>query len=206
MTMRNPEVLIPAQAEGGQKDFEYEYACRSAEEAKQYFQRCKDRLMDINNWHNIGGAPSAIFKITDNYGKELHIKATISQYIKIDVPGPGPAASGGNDWVQIEHVISGKLNDNEEYAAIRVRPSAAPDKAGATIMHFFSDKATSTFILKRMGNTITIQYAGRNEVANKKADVLIDQVRNAVVATTARMGFSDVQWKSLIKGIIGLHQ
>jgi len=43
---------------------------------------------------------------------------------------------------------------------------------------------------------------GRNEQPNTDAENLIDKARNIAVAAGAMLGFSKVQWKSLVDGLV----
>ncbi|MBC8052817.1 MAG: hypothetical protein H7Y13_07110 [Sphingobacteriaceae bacterium] len=68
--------------------------------------------------------------------------------------------------------------------------------------HFFKDDASSTFLVQRNGLTVKAEVHGRNEQANTNTEKFIDKARNILVAAGAMLGFSDFQWKSLVKGLI----
>ena len=71
------------------------------------------------------------------------------------------------------------------------------------VAHFYSDEATSNFIVRRDGTKVTAGVYGRNEKPNvKKSDTVIDKIRNAVVGTGGVSGFSKLQWKALVSGLL----
>ncbi len=89
-------------------------------------------------------------------------------------------------------------------AALLVRPSPDPQNSGHTTAHFFKEDATSTFMVRRDGNTITAEVHGRNETPNTDVNHFLDSVRNIIMSIGAILGFSKLQWKSLVQGLISL--
>ena len=85
---------------------------------------------------------------------------------------------------------------------MRVRPATNPNNDRQDVAHFFSDEATSNFMVKREGTTITAAVYGRNEKPNTGAEKAVDKARNTAVATGAVSGFSKLQWKSLVNGFL----
>jgi hypothetical protein len=71
------------------------------------------------------------------------------------------------------------------------------------VAHFFSDEATSNFIVQRRGLEVIAAVLGRNEKPNTGAEKIIDKARNTAVATGAVTAFSKLQWKSLVNGLLG---
>jgi hypothetical protein len=43
---------------------------------------------------------------------------------------------------------------------------------------------------------------GRNEKPNTNSDAVADKIRNTLVGLGAIAGFSKIQWKNLVKGLI----
>jgi hypothetical protein len=68
--------------------------------------------------------------------------------------------------------------------------------------HFFEDLATSTFVIERIGNPVTARYYGRNELPNTETSEKKDIIRNAIVATGAAAGLSELQWSALLKAFL----
>lgn len=67
---------------------------------------------------------------------------------------------------------------------------------------FFTSEATSTFQVKRIGQTVYAEEHGRNEVPNKDTSFATDNIRNTFVGWSAKIGLSYPQWKSLVEGIV----
>ena len=84
-------------------------------------------------------------------------------------------------------------------------PAASPSVTLNTkndIAHFFSDEATSSFVVKREKNRVIAGVYGRNEKPNTDSETLTDSIRNTAMAAGALSGFSKIQWKSLVAGLL----
>jgi hypothetical protein len=146
---------------------------------------------------------SATFQLTDQYGKEVNRTAEKGDYFKINIPAPGSVEGHGFDWVNIEAIEDISNPDGDiERVALRVRPASNPREKGENVAHFFSEDSTSSFIIERLGNQLKAAVYGRNETPNTSTSNLIDKVRNVIVGVTAILGFSNIQWKNLVKGLI----
>lgn len=128
-------------------------------------------------------------------------QAEKEDHFKIDIPGPGPVTGDGFDWVQVE-AIEEKEEGEEQSITVRVRPATNPNNERKDVAHFFSDDATSCFMVKRQANTVTAAVYGRNEKPNIKAETVSDKARNVAIASGAITGFSKLQWKSLVNGLV----
>ncbi len=199
------QIPLPEKEEGMHKDIDAQTITDTVEEARQLFKVVKSRLLDVNNWDKLCGAASAEFTLTDADGKKVEGKPEVGLFFKIDVPGPGSRTGGGFDWVKVEAIEeNNEVNDDREFIIIRVRPSDNPTTTDKDVAHFFSDKATSNFLILREKNTVTAAVLGRNEVANTDQSTgLLDKLRNAVVGISAALGISNPQWKSLVNGLLG---
>jgi hypothetical protein len=194
---------VPDQEEGTKKDIDHSVTAVDENDARKLFMIARNRLVNVNHWKEFSGPASANFRLTDAAGKELDRTVEQGDLFKIDLPAPGPAEGKGYDWVKVEAVEeTGNPNGNKESIAIRVRPTQSPLTPGNDTAHFFSEKATSSFVVERNGTEVTAGVFGRNEVPNTDTNNIIDKVRNAIVGSTAILGFSNVQWKSLLKGLI----
>jgi hypothetical protein len=193
--------LIPENRSGMETNTESTAECRDEAEAKEFFSLVRQRLLHVNGWHELAGTGTADFALTDSSGNEVARNAQQGDHFRIDIPGPGPATGDGYDWVQVEAVEEEHNGDNE-CVAIRVRPATNPLNEKTDVAHFFTDDATSSFIVKRESNRITAGVYGRNEKPNTKADTVTDKLRNAAVGTGAITGFSKLQWKSLVNGLV----
>ena len=199
----NKTVPIPVQEEGAEKNIESRFTADTPDEAKLFFLKAKERLLNVNRWHAVCGALSANFQLTDNSGNPVDGEAKNGHHFKIDIPGPGSTSGEGYDWVQVEEVQQTKdPAADAEFVLIRVRPTSNPQRPDENVAHFFSDKSTSNFVVKREKNILMAAVYGRNETPNTETENLIDKARNAIVGSTAVAGASNVQWKSLTDGLL----
>lgn len=197
--------IVPEQKTGAKTDVVSTEEFPSIDEARAFFQQCKQRLLNINGWSKLGGKASADFKLADKDGNEVQRSvAERGDHFKIDIPGPGTITGEGYDWVKIEDIEdSTDGTEDQEVVALRVRPTGNPNNDKTDVAHFFTDEATSSFIVQRKGNVVSAEVHGRNEKPNTAADAVIDKTRNTMVAAGAMAGFSEVQWKSLVNGLLG---
>lgn len=197
----NNEDIIPAQQEGTSGDTETVQNFETTEAAMKFYEVAKQRLLHVNNWQKWAGAATAHFQLTDAKGKHVDRSGQEGDYFKIDIPGLGPLTGEGYDWVQVEKITETHSGDGERIV-IQVRPASNPNNERKDVAHFFSDSASSSFIVKRDGKTVTAHVHGRNEKPNTNAETLVDKVRNAAVATGAVAAFSKLRWKSLVNGLV----
>lgn len=193
----DPKEVIPEQSEGTQTNTESEIELENEEEAKSFFITVKERLLQVNNWRQYAGTGTADFELTDEKGNPADRLPQKGDHFKIDIPGPGTVTGEGNDWVQIE-----ELTEDENCIGIRVRPATNPKNERKDVAHFFDETATSSFIVKREKNKVIAGVYGRNEKPNTNTETVVDKIRNATIATGAISGFSKLQWKSLVNGLV----
>jgi hypothetical protein len=195
------EHIIPEHESGIQTKTVSEVECATDDEAKQFYEVVKNRLIQVNGWHQVAGALTADFQLTDDRGEPANRTVQKGDHFKIDIPGPGPVTGDGYDWVQVEEVE--EINSAEEQAiSIRVRPATNPTNERKDVAHFFSEEATSCFMAKREGKKVWAGVFGRNEKPNTNAETVVDKTRNVAVASGAISGFSKLQWKSLVNGLV----
>jgi hypothetical protein len=193
----NAEDVIPEHSKGIQTDTESSTELSSEEEAKEFFKIVKDRLLSINKWHEYAGSVTAGFQLTDKKGNAVERKPKQGDHFRINIPGPGTVTGEGNDWVKIE-----TIKEDKDCIGIRVRPATNPTNEKKDIAHFFDEEATSSFIVKREYKKVTAGVYGRNEKPNTNTETVIDKLRNTAIATGAISGFSKLQWKSLVNGLV----
>jgi hypothetical protein len=191
------EEIIPEHDKGTQTNTESSIELSSEKEAKDFFKTVRERLLNVNKWHDYAGSASADFQLTDKNGNPVDRKPQKGDHFKIDIPAPGTITGEGNDWVQIEAV-----EEDEDSIGIRVRPATNPTNERKDVAHFFDKEASSSFLVKREAKKITAGVYGRNEKPNTHTETLIDKLRNATIATGAISGFSKLQWKSLVNGLV----
>ncbi|MGI4750790.1 MAG: hypothetical protein ACRYFB_09160 [Janthinobacterium lividum] len=195
---------IPQQEKGNHADIQHETTLNDHEAAVQLFEAAKKRLMDVSRWGEIADGISAKFQLVNAEGLEVDRPAQVSDYFKIHIPGAPSSETGqGNDWVRIENIQDETDAATDlQIVSICVRTASNPQKPETEPAHFFNEEATSTFVVKRKGNTVSAEVHGRNEVPNLHADGIWDTLRHVVVAISAIIGFSNQQWNNLVKGLI----
>jgi len=194
---------LPQQHTGRQTDFIHEKRYDKLELAHRAFQAASARMLSVNNWHEYAGAGSAKFTLCNNQGEEVEVMAEEGFFISIDLPGPGPDAGGGVEWVLVEKLSSeGGAHTAKEYVLMTLRPAADPRKDAAEIAHFYTDESTNTFIVRRDGMVVSAGAHGRNESPNNEDVDLHDKLRNTAIALMARVGLSGGQWQKLVDGLI----
>jgi hypothetical protein len=197
------EGLLPPQTRGEATQTAAEVLTEREEDARYVFERASERLLDVNQWTDMCGSLVAGFQLTDEMGKDLQGHAAVNDFIRIDIPGPGPREGRGYDWVQIEKVEQAVVTATDGLFFIQVRPSPAPPvRTGAAPAHFLEDSATSTFVLERKGKRVTMTVFGRNEVPNSRLPDNPDKLRNKIVGSLGAIGLSKVQWKALVQGML----
>jgi len=92
---------------------------------------------------------------------------------------------------------------NSQSVLVRVRPTDNPTTDNDEVAHFFSNDATSNFLVVREGKLVRAAVRGRNEVPNTTTRSVIDKTRNALVGSGAIAGFSSPQWSRLVNAILG---
>lgn len=192
---------IPKQIEGSFSDTVSEVNFETVAEAKVHFESVKNRFLDINSWELFAGEQKASFSLRDNEGNLLLETPQEENYLRIEIPGLKNACGEGFDWVIIEK-IEEESTPAIESVFIRVRPISDPTKQENKTAHFFCDKATCTFIIKRIGSNIFAEVHGRNEEPNMQHLNLSEKARNFLVAMGGILGGSKFQWKSLTEGLI----
>ncbi|ERJ57296.1 hypothetical protein [Sphingobacterium paucimobilis] len=195
--MRTP---IPEQIEGKALDCFKTIDFPSLQDSARFFEQAKTKLLDINNWHQITGRPSAEFQIMDSFGLPLDRTVERGDYIRIDIPGPGLPSADGYDWVQVESIDKQSEGQNQRLT-LTLRPSPDPTNEHTDTAHFFKRLATSSILLEQTGKRIFIHYAGRNEIINTDNSSILDNFRNFMVGLGAKMGASFPQWQALVDGL-----
>ncbi|HET6226082.1 MAG TPA: hypothetical protein VFF27_07365 [Bacteroidia bacterium] len=195
--------IIPKQFIGTQTGATSKIKLDTRHKALLVFKEARERLLDINNWEKICGSGSAEFTLTDGNGEPLNgTTPKIGHLIRIKLPAPANKDGDGYDWVRIEEFEESKslVSDSELYG-FRVRPVENPKNKSGNTAHFYTDHATSTFLVIRYSHTIFALERGKNEVPNN-SDSWLSTIRNKLVAITAMIGLSKPQWKKLVEGIL----
>jgi hypothetical protein len=198
--------LIPVNIEGKQNNLSCPRELSSHKLAAECYIEACTRMLSPFIWHKLFGALGASVALIDKTGNEVANRlAQADDYMRIDIPGPGPVAGHGYDWVRIE-AIENRQEGDEAICGMRARPAAPPASDNNNIAHFFQPTSTSTFIIHKSGNIVTAHYHGRNEKANAETGITIDNIRNTIVASGAIVGLSEAQWTGLIEAFVNSNQ
>ena len=193
---------VPQQHSGVAKHIEEQIDCASVQQAEALYQQAAQRLLHVSQWHKWCDIPGAVFSVKQADGTNAPDgQAVKGLWISIDIPGPGTVTGKGLDWVHIDKVNQHAHGD-EAITQIVVHPSSPPNPTKHDTAHFLSSESSSTFVVTQKGKLVTATIYGRNEQPNTATDNIIDKVRNTLVYLGAVAGLSDVQWKSLAKGLL----
>ncbi|HUR67584.1 MAG TPA: hypothetical protein VMZ03_14620 [Chitinophagaceae bacterium] len=195
-------LLVPPGTKGKSVDLEQTFTATMLDEAKAVYEKAVKRLQQPSSWHKLTGDPGAVFTVKDPSTMAEKKSAAINDLIKIDLPAPGSPAGDGHDWVKVEKISRDFDEQADESFGLLAKVTENPEDPEKGIAHFFAEGASSTFIIKRKGSTVTASYHGRNETPNTENPGLADKVRNTIVALGALAGISELQWKALLKGFI----
>lgn len=189
---------VPRQHKGARSDIKYIIRTFGESEGLHLYERARKNLLNINRWQELAGKFSASFRLTDPFGKLVDRLPLQGDFIRIHLP---TSAEDKFDWVRIEAIEEQKFHDNLNFIMIRVRPSDPPRKEEET-EHFFSQEATSSFLVQRTGRKVEASVKGRNELPNVETPGWINKIRNLFIGLGAMMGLNYPQWKGLVRGIL----
>ncbi|PZR22946.1 MAG: hypothetical protein DI535_25085 [Citrobacter freundii] len=165
--------------------------------ASHAFHQSAQRLLHPQQWKDLSGTGSASFEVIDQQLNLTDREIAEGDYIRIDIPGPGPRSGNGYDWVKVELIES-----SGDHLGIKVKPCANPEEKQEEPAHFFSEASSSTLMVRLTDITLTASYHGRNETVNNETGNVAENIRNTAIATGALAGLSEVQWTKLIRGLL----
>lgn len=180
--------------EGKDKTYSSKKVYESSTKARLAFAKAKKKLFDVNGWSDIPRPWDSVFAIYSQQGQMLEKeKITISDLIRIDLPGPFPS-----NWVQVID-----LKDSAYEAEFTVRPCASPlDDSSQKTAHFFSSEATSKFKVEQVGKEVRGYEIGKNEVINNQEEAGDRGLVNTVVSEGGWLGFQSLQWNMLTEYLV----
>ena len=195
--------IVPQHTQGKKNDLVHTVSFATREQAHDCFKRACKRLRNPKIWHELVGMFGGEFVLVNETGNEPYRLAEIGDMYRINLPGPGPKAGNGYDWVRVD-AIEDKSDEtgNEELFAMRIAPTVNPYNESPSTAHFFKAGASSTFVIKNMTNQVSASYHGRNEIANTETESTVDNVRNAIIGSAALAGLSEIEWNTMIKALL----
>ncbi|MEG0925484.1 hypothetical protein [Chryseobacterium sp.] len=191
---------VPLQKSGGFHDTEstkrFEQAVISLK-----FEIAKKRFFTINNWKEYCGEAFAEFKLYNFTGIPVERDPQKGDFIRINIPGPGETEAKGFDWVEVTDICFFQDTFSESIL-MTCRPSPNPiDKKNTHTAHFYSSRASSSFIISRGTDYLKAAVYGRNESSNFNATFL-DIIRNMIITAGGRAGVAKIQWKKLTEAFL----
>ena len=201
MELKNDLGIIPEQYTGEDIETTSTVSFKNRTEALSFYQVARSRLLNVNEWHSVAGFISGRFYVVNRSGEMLNRPVEKDDFLKIDIPGPGSSEGNGFDWVHVEE-LKEITTVHLQSIGFRVRPTHNPGGAKDKTAHFYSNEATSTFIVTQKDHEVTVQIFDLNLTANSEAGTVTDKIRNVAVGVGAIGLFSKVQWKNLADGIL----
>ena len=201
MELKNDLGIIPEQYTGEDIETTSTLSFKNRTEALSFYQVASSRLLNVNEWHSVAGFVSGRFYLVNRSGEEVHRSVENGDYFKIDIPGPGNSEGDGFDWVHVEELKEIKT-EHLQSIGFRVRPTHNPLGKKDKTAHFYSNEATSTFIVTQKDDEVTVQIIDVNLKPNEEAGTITDKIRNVAIGVGAMKLFSKVQWKNLADGIL----
>ncbi|MEJ5104327.1 hypothetical protein [Chryseobacterium sp. MYb328] len=160
----------------------------------------KKRFFSVSQWKSYCGEAYAAFKLYTSNGQPVDRDPQKGDFVRINIPGPGETEAKGYDWVEITDICYYE-DAHSESITMTCRPSRNPTDKSKHIAHFYSSKATSTFMIQRDSTYLKAAVYGRNESPNFNAS-FIDIVRNLMVAIGGMAGIAKIQWRQLTDGLL----
>ncbi len=192
---------LPKQIIGSAHDTESFKEIEEIFEIDRQYEILKSRFLDINNWMEYCGNLSAEFKLCNSRGIVVNSEPKRNDFIRIKIPGPGLREGNNYDWVQILRMEEGN-DDLRDYCLFECSPCKMPGaKHHAGVAHFYTSKATSTFIILKEKHRLEVSIHGRNETPNYQVSAL-SKIRNFMIAIGGMFGFSKIEWKCITEGLI----
>lgn len=191
---------IPLQQEGDGHDIVHMQCFNSVAQADRCFSLMSDRLLAVNEWHSLEGM-NAEFQLVAPDGLSVATVAEVGIYIRINLPGPGNPEGHGYDWVKIVDLQEGAA-DEWAFMAMTVKPAPEPGNKPGNTAHFFKEKASSTFVVRKIGSCVQAEVHGRNEIKNTGEGTLAKRARNQLMALGAKLGLSEIQWNKWTEGLV----
>ena len=192
---------IPLQLIGGFHDTVSMVCAESLEDAQECFSILVARLMAVNSWETYSDKVKAGFTLLGIGTGESTADLEIGNFIRIDIPGIGNPSGGGYDWTKIVEIQKG---EDAEYPffLFTIKPCSAFGEPERPTAHFYTEDASNTFIVRKVGTCIYAEVHGRNELENSTNGPLMDNLRNKAVAVGSKVGLGNLNWLGFTKALL----
>ncbi len=195
--------LPPVNKKGSENNAMSFLICQSETEAFERFKKLSQNLLKIDSWNvNAGKNPTEFFVYKD--GKEnqdLSLLVKENDLVKIKIPAPKNKLGNGFDWVIVHKIQSIESVDMKAFL-LQMKPHSCPENSNGNTAHFYTEDASSTFILAKKNKTIQFSIHGRNEIPNTKNVGFLNSCRNLFVGGGGIFGGSKLQWQDFTEEFI----
>ena len=192
--------LIPTQFKGKQEDIVESKSWADEHQAQLRYEILRKKLLHVNEWQYYAPELRVKFHLYDSQGKELAGFISQNNYIRISIPGPGNAAGQGYDWVKVVNVE--EQESPVPWLCITVHPTVPPNARHNTIAHFYTEKASNTFVVLCYGHSLYMEVRSRNLNVNDDEVSFKDKIRNKAVAWGGKVGLSGINWKKFAQAMM----
>jgi hypothetical protein len=194
--------IVPAQYIGKEIDVAASMFLQDEQEAIEFYELARQRLLNVNEWHDTAGFGTGRFHVADSNGELQNRHVQQGDHFRVEIPGPGSKTGEGYDWVLVEAVAETEQEPGIQSTGIRVRPTTNPCNDSHDVAHFYDSSATSCFIVTREALEVKAMIIDNNVKPNEDAESATDLIRNIPVAAVALTVFSKWQWQRLADGIV----
>lgn len=195
------ELLVPTNTEGKALDIQKQLKLQSVLKAKKLYGKAHHLLLKPVQWASVINMPGTIhFLMKKNASSKNEGVLELNDWVGMDLGGEGHSKNDRITWMRVDQLMENFDNAYDETLAIRMRPVPDPEGKSISTENPFQSSATSTFILKRSGQTVTVSYHGRNEMPHLSGMKFKNKLRNAVTSFLFMAGYSRMLWSSFLKG------
>lgn len=186
--------IIPSQLQGDFHDIVSMHCANAVDIAIRNFEKVQMRLFSVNEWHSLSDKVKTEFALFDSETNKPTADLKVDNRIRIDIPGPGNHSGDGYDWTKVIAIQNEHNNDEIPFVAFTIKPCSAPGSDAATVAHFYTEKSSNTFVIRRVGTCIYAEVHGRNQVENTSAVPMLDTIRNKAIQVGASLGMGGLNW------------
>lgn len=195
---------IPSQLKGDFHDIVSMKCTDTIDIAKQNFESLQMRLFAVNEWHTLSDQVKTKFSLFESATNKPTTDLKVDNLIRIDIPGPGNPSGSGYDWTQIIDIQNENKNGESPFVAFTIKPCPPPGSNAETVAHFYTEKSSNTFIIRRIGTCIYAEVHGRNQEENTDDVPILDTVRNKAITVGAKLGMGGLNWLALTEALLNI--
>ncbi len=193
---------IPQNLKGNSHDVVSMKCVDTLESADSYFKTVVERLISVKDWCSYSDKVKTKFVIINSDTAQETNEFDTGNMIRIEIPGPGTASGKGYDWTKIIDITTNKDDAELPFFAMTLKPCSPPNANNEVIAHFYKEKSSNTFVIRRIGDCIYAEVHGRNETINISDVPLLDSIRNIGINMGTKIGLGGLNWLALTEGLL----